>query len=279
LQLYFDFSGYSDMAIGISKMFGIRLPLNFASPYKSPNIIEFWRRWHMTLSRFLRDYLYVPLGGSRLGTVRRYINLMLTMLLGGLWHGAGWTFVAWGSLHGLFLVINHAWHEMRRRWGCPVTASRGKYAWLGVLTTFVAVVVGWVFFRANTFGGALRILAGMSGRHGFGLPESWKEDMPAPIISALKALGREFTAQAIETDAWGPVWIIALLAITWLMPNTQEVLRRYRPTLDQFFTKKTTSAVRLQWRPTIAWALAISALAILALSSGNPISEFLYFQF
>src|SRR5450830_1540606 len=108
-QLYFDFSGYSDMAIGLSRMFGIRLPLNFDSPYKAASITEFWRRWHMTLSRFLRDYLYIPLGGNRKGPTRRYVNLLTTMVLGGLWHGAGWTFVAWGALHGAYLCIDHVW--------------------------------------------------------------------------------------------------------------------------------------------------------------------------
>jgi len=112
LQLYFDFSGYSDMAIGLSRMFNIKLPLNFNSPYKAANISDFWRRWHMTLSKFLRDYLYVPLGGNRNGSARRYFNLMVTMLLGGLWHGAGWTFVFWGGLHGLYLVLNHAWRKL-----------------------------------------------------------------------------------------------------------------------------------------------------------------------
>jgi len=105
LQLYFDFSGYSDMAIGLSRIFNVKLPLNFNSPYKAANIIDFWRRWHMTLSKFLRDYLYVPLGGNRKGPARRHLNLMVTMLLGGLWHGAGWTFVLWGGLHGLYLVL------------------------------------------------------------------------------------------------------------------------------------------------------------------------------
>lgn len=118
-QLYFDFSGYTDMALGISCLFGVRLPVNFNSPYKAVNIIDFWRRWHMTLSRFLRDYLYFPLGGNRKGPVRRYMNLIATMLLGGLWHGAGWTFVLWGGLHGLYLVINHAWHGLRETLGFP----------------------------------------------------------------------------------------------------------------------------------------------------------------
>src|SRR4029078_9582961 len=112
-QLYFDFSGYSDMAIGLACLFGISLPINFNSPYKATNIIDFWRRWHITLSRFLRDYLYIPLGGHRLGSGRRYANLVITMLLGGLWHGASWTFVVWGGLHGVYLMINHGWRHLR----------------------------------------------------------------------------------------------------------------------------------------------------------------------
>src|SRR3984893_211021 len=112
-QLYFDFSGYSDMAIGISLMFGVFLPLNFDSPYKATTIFDFWRRWHMTLSQFLRDYLYIPLGGNRHGRLLRYVNLMITMLLGGLWHGAAWTFVIWGALHGAYLCVNHLWNAVR----------------------------------------------------------------------------------------------------------------------------------------------------------------------
>lgn len=130
LQLYFDFSGYSDMAIGASRLFGVRLPLNFNSPYQALNIIDFWRRWHMTLSRFLRDYLYFALGGNRHGKSRRYVNLLVTMLLGGLWHGAGWTFVVWGGLHGLYLVINHAWSGVKQRFGLPTGRSWTRFlAW------------------------------------------------------------------------------------------------------------------------------------------------------
>lgn len=109
LQLYFDFSGYSDMAVGLSRMFGVRIPINFDSPYKAGSIIEFWGRWHMSLSRFLRDYLYIPLGGNRRGKPRQMVNMAITMLLGGVWHGAGWTFLAWGALHGMFLIVNHGW--------------------------------------------------------------------------------------------------------------------------------------------------------------------------
>ena len=136
-QLYFDFSGYSDMAIGLSRLFGVKLPLNFNSPYKAANIADFWRRWHMTLSRFLRDYLYIPLGGSRRGEAMRYRNLMLTMLLGGLWHGAGWTFVIWGGLHGLYLVLQQAW---QRVFGAAPAAKTGMASGdrLSAISTFLA---------------------------------------------------------------------------------------------------------------------------------------------
>ena len=162
LRLYFDFSGYCDMAIGLSRLFGINLPLNFNSPYKAENISDFWRRWHMTLSRFLRDYLYIPLGGNRRGGGRRYLNLIVTMLLGGLWHGANWTFVVWGGLHGLYLVVNHAWHALRHRLGWKNAHSRGGRLAAQALT-FLAVVVAWVFFRATSFDAALVVLQGDGG--------------------------------------------------------------------------------------------------------------------
>ena len=140
------------------------LPLNFDSPYKATSIIEFWRRWHMTLSRFLRDYLYIPLGGNRRGQVRRYANLMVTMLLGGLWHGAGWTFVLWGGLHGLYLVVNHAWMGLRARWptAARIAAAPG-YPLAALLLTQVSVVFAWVFFRADSFRAATQMIASMAG--------------------------------------------------------------------------------------------------------------------
>ena len=158
LQIYFDFSGYSDMAIGLARMFGFRLPFNFDAPYRSASIREFWRRWHVTLSRFLRDYLYIPLGGNRLGGTRQAVNVIITMLLGGLWHGASWTFVAWGGLHGAALAVNGAWAR-----------ARLQLPWaLGWLVTMLFVLVGWVLFRAADFATAWHMLESMVGLHGIG---------------------------------------------------------------------------------------------------------------
>jgi D-alanyl-lipoteichoic acid acyltransferase DltB (MBOAT superfamily) len=156
LQLYYDFSGYSDMAIGAALMFNIRLPVNFNSPYKSLNIRDFWRRWHMTLSRWLRDYLYIPLGGNRRGTARVYVNLMATFVLGGLWHGAGWTFILWGALHGVALCVHRVWQGVGLR--MPTL--------LALFITFMFVNFAWVFFRAEDMASAMQMLQGMAGMNG-----------------------------------------------------------------------------------------------------------------
>jgi alginate O-acetyltransferase complex protein AlgI len=158
LQIYFDFSGYSDMAIGLGMMFGLRLPFNFAAPYRAASIREFWRRWHMTLSRFLRDYVYIPLGGNRRGEVRQMANVIATMLLGGLWHGAAWTFVVWGGLHGVALAVNSAWNRAKLPMPRP----------LGWAVTLLFVMAGWVLFRSPDFGTAAGVLGSMAGLHGLG---------------------------------------------------------------------------------------------------------------
>lgn len=152
-QLYYDFSGYTDMAIGAALLFNIRLPFNFNSPYKATSIQDFWHRWHMTLSRWLRDYLYIPLGGNRSGRVRTYLNLFITFLIGGLWHGAGWTFIIWGAMHGTALIIHRIWNE----------AGLRMHALLGWLATFIFINFTWVFFRADSIDSALRIAKGMIG--------------------------------------------------------------------------------------------------------------------
>ena len=150
-QLYFDFSGYCDMAIGISLMFNIKLPINFNSPYKALNIQDFWRRWHMTLSRFLRDYIYIPLGGNRKGEFRTYTNLLATFLIGGLWHGAGWTFIIWGALHGIALAIHRFWQSLGFK-------MNKILAWF---ITFNFINITWIFFRAKDFESAIKVLGSM----------------------------------------------------------------------------------------------------------------------
>lgn len=276
LQLYFDFSGYSDMAIGLSRMLGIRLPLNFDSPYKATSIIEFWRRWHITLSRFLRDYLYFALGGNKKGSARRYLNLMTTMLLGGLWHGAGWTFVIWGGLHGLYLSINHAWRKIRLfLFGDKAVGQIERLA--GLLLTFVAVVVGWVFFRASDTTSALSILQAMSGANGITVPTNWPGAWY--IYAGLDRIG--FMAQlgtpASHFDPAGnsPFWIVALLLIAWVMPNTQQFMARFEPALEP----STSLPKRPVWSVSLGWAAFIGVMAAAALLQMAEISEFLYFQF
>lgn len=204
-QLYFDFSGYADMAIGLALLFGIRLPINFFSPYKATSVIDFWRRWHITLSKFLRDYLYFPLGGNRRGPVRRHLNLMITMLLGGLWHGAGWQFILWGGVHGLYLVLNHVWRAL-----CPWRLP----ALLGGALTLTAVLLAWVPFRAPDLATSLHILAGWQV-----LPDQLSFNV-AEWLSAAAAL-----------NATGQVgWLAAaalLLACT--APASQQLLPRLSP--------------------------------------------------
>ncbi len=197
-QLYFDFSGYSDMAVGLGLMLNIQLPVNFNSPYKATSISDFWRRWHITLSNFLRDYLYIPLGGSRKGERRRYVNLMITMLLGGLWHGAGWTFVVWGGLHGIYLCINHWWRQQGK--------SLPKFiAWT---ITFMAVVVSWVCFRSRNLSDAGEILTAMMGMNGIVLAKS----LPYLNVSSKHLI------------------ILAglFLCVTGL-PNTQQIMKWFKP--------------------------------------------------
>ena len=241
-QLYFDFSGYSDMAIGISLMFGIFLPLNFNSPYKAVSIADFWRRWHMTLSQFLRDYLYISLGGNRRGPVRRYVNLMITMLLGGLWHGAAWTFVAWGALHGTYLCINHAWNrfwpEIAPRWQPVATAA-------GAVLTFLAVVVAWVFFRANDIDSAIYVLVRMADPTRF-------------------ALGRVEIANL--------TLIACYAALAWFAPNTQAIMG-----YDHEQRRVGERLAHARLRPWFLYATAaMLAFGILGIQQH---SEFIYFRF
>lgn len=279
LQLYFDFSGYSDMAIGLSRLFGVVLPLNFSSPYKAANIIDFWRRWHMTLSRFLRDYLYISLGGNRKGVARRYVNLLVTMLLGGLWHGANWTFVIWGGLHGLYLMVNHGWHALRRRLGWTPRHPRSRYGRIAAAAlTFIAVVVAWVFFRASSLDAALIMLKGMAGAHGIELPFEWLGRW-GRVGEWLSQHGVRF--KDTPTSAGAPVlrWIAGGLAFVWLLPNTQQLMERFNPALDYRADPEARPSA-LRWKPTPAWtAFGVLVAFFALLYMATELSEFIYFQF
>ncbi|MBF0341302.1 MAG: MBOAT family protein [Magnetococcales bacterium] len=277
-QIYFDFSGYSDMAIGLSRMFGILLPANFYSPYKAGNIIEFWRRWHMTLSRFLRDYLYIPLGGNQKGFLRRHLNLLITMALGGFWHGAAWTFLAWGLLHGVCLVINHAFQAIRKRWSMP-PAGAGEL-FLSRLLTFLCVVVGWVLFRAEDFDSARRILSGMIGMHGVTLPlgaEIW--------LHRLGDAGQLLTRLGIacgELHYWykDEAWRLLLaMVIVWTLPNTQQIMRHHTIVLEKVPRPLEPAPAWMIWSPRGVWATGMGAVALYALFSLTNATEFLYYQF
>ena len=253
LQLYFDFSGYSDMAVGLSRLFGIRLPYNFASPYQATSIIDFWRCWHLTLSRFLRDYLYIPLGGNRKGPARRYVNLMLTMLLGGLWHGANWTFVVWGGLHGLYLVTNHGWRAVKPDNLLDRLPSELRRAGATALT-FAAVALAWIFFRSADVETALRMLEGVAGLAG-----------PTDTATLLA-----------PTDRLTELRYVTGLVIVFLLPNSQTLIDGAR---QRALDTTAPAVVPLAWRGPFGWGVVMGALAALSIATFSQVSEFLYWRF
>ena len=244
-QLYFDFSGYTDMAIGISLMFNIKLPINFNSPYKALNIQDFWRRWHMTLSRFLRDYIYIPLGGNKNGNFRTYINLMATFVIGGFWHGAGWTFLFWGFLHGLALCIHRVWTKLGFK----------MRTWLAWFITFNFVNVAWIFFRAKEWDDAIKVLKGMVGLSGVviseGLTNKW---------SFLENFNFHFGPWLGNINGNNSfTWIGIALFFVIVFKNSIE--------LSGFF------------KPSIKYFVFILIVLFYTLSSFNKFSEFIYFNF
>lgn len=262
-QLYFDFSGYSDMAIGCAWMFGIKVPVNFNSPYKAANIIDFWRRWHITLSNFLRDYLYIPLGGNRLGELRKMSNLMVTMLLGGLWHGAGWTFILWGGLHGLYLTINHQWHFLQKRFGLNLENIPVFGYIFGCIITFFAVVISWVFFRASDLTSAIIILKSMIGDNGISFASAY--------VSSSKMLA---------------IHLIVLGLVVWLLPNPQQWMGNHHPLvetdskpIDQTWINRFYQ--KWHWQPNRIFGIILGILGFLVFKIflQAPNSEFLYFNF
>ena len=245
-QLYYDFSGYTDMAVGASLLFNIRLPINFNSPYKAKNIQDFWRRWHITLSRFLKDYIYIPLGGSRQGHFRTYSNLMATFVIGGLWHGAGWTFVFWGFLHGIALVVHRLWQNLGFR-------MNSFLAWF---ITFNFINITWVFFRAKDWNSALKVLGAMFDIHHIVLPDSL-----AQRWGFLTQFGVGFGAwlEGISGTQWSMIGIMAAMILVTTFKNSMEMLHTFRPSLQ-----------------SVLLASLLFAGGIISL---RKVSEFLYFNF
>lgn len=299
LQIYFDFSGYSDMAIGLARLFGIRLPANFNSPLKATSIIEFWTRWHMTLTRFLTAYLYNPMalavtrrraarnlpglagGRTTFGAfvVVLMLPLLVTMSLAGLWHGAGWTFVIFGALHGVYLTVNHAWRLFRPK------PSPGKARHSGIGRTasgalvFGAVVFANVFFRSSSIQAAGALLKGMVGVNGVTLPQS--------VIDRLGAMGGWLEGVGVEPVWWSGYsftmtlfWVTVLLVIALVPPNTLEIMARFEPAFDtRGRSDQSANAAVFVWKPSLSWACCTGAIAAVSLLSLGKPSAFLYWQF
>ncbi len=256
LQLYFDFSGYSDMAVGLGKMFNVNIPINFNSPYKASSIADFWRRWHITLSNFLRDYLYIPLGGNRKGKLRQYINLMLTMLLGGLWHGAGWTFIIWGGMHGSYLIIHRVFSNL----------SINVSVWIAQSITFIAVVFSWVIFRVTSLADASSYINAMINPRALVLPGRLE-----PILGWTSFIGSTFKGSGISTALpnlpgnTGLLNCINLVSLSILLLIV--------------FTTRNTNELAESFRPDLKWTIILGILFSWIVLSFGKGSEFLYFQF
>lgn len=247
-QLYFDFSGYADMAIGSALLFNIKLPVNFNSPYKALSIKDFWRRWHITLSRFMRDYIYIPLGGNRKAEFITYQNLLLTFIIGGLWHGAGWMFVIWGGMHGLAMVVHELWHKYGYSLSRPV-------AWL---STFMFINLTWVFFRARDMSDALKVIKGMLGFNGLVLPEKY-----ADSLAFLHTLGVQMGV--VYEHIGGKNSTTSMLVIAFFLisrKNSQDIVAQSK--LNNF----------------TAFSLALFFfLCVLKMGEAKYQTEFLYFNF
>lgn len=246
VELYFDFSGYSDMAMGLGLIFNLKLPLNFHSPYQATSIIDFWRCWHISLSNFLKDYLYIPLGGNRYGENSKMRNLLITMLLGGAWHGANWTFVLWGFCHGLFLVLNHLWRKLK------ISMPQA----LAHLLTLWSVVVTFAIFRSPSMNVALDVLKGMFGFNGVVLPESYETK-----FAFLKQWGVLFkTLPLSNVRLHDLIWIAICFVITLALPNSLYWKERFLK------------------HPILSGVLASTAFAACVINL-DAVTEFLYYQF
>jgi alginate O-acetyltransferase complex protein AlgI len=262
LQIYFDFSAYSDMALGLGLFFGLRLPLNFNSPYKAVSIVDFWRRWHITLSEFLRDYLYKPLGGNRHGVSRGIINAMVVMALGGLWHGASWTFVIWGLMHGVFIGANHLFRLWKPKSDEKVSSSSlGLY--VRRLTTFFFVTIAWVFFRNQEFDSALSMLESMLGLNGIDLPRSLLFETHGTFLR----FGGLFANQFMDITQLP--FFFFLLGLVWFAPNALELLKVSR--IEEFAHRPPPRTLLFLCGALLFWGIKVSF--------ESTTHEFLYFRF
>lgn len=304
MQMYFDFSGYSDMAVGLGLLFGISLPLNFASPYKAASIIEYWQRWHMTLTRFLTAYIYNPmvlaLTRRRLATRRSVVRpgrtdlsafvmlvaipTLITMLISGFWHGAGWQFIAFGLLHGLFLTVNHAWRVIKKQRGWSVPGPQILRHAGSVLLTFLCATVALVFFRAADLPTGLRLVAGMVGANGVVLPNDVMNfALTWTIVNTLGVRVGELDLFWVREI----IWLALLFWIVWFMPNVGQWMRHYQTALAPamkavWYDRKSLAGTPLAaWHPTWSCGVIVGALGIFALlrAFSSAPSEFLYFQF
>lgn len=300
LQIYFDFSGYTDMALGLARFFGIRLPPNFNSPLRATSIIDFWLRWHMTLTRFLTAYVYNPLQLSltrrRLAKGRRglggpntdlgaFLSLLmfpviLTMFISGLWHGAGYGFIVWGLLHGFYLTINHGWRTVAAR----LWPDRKSYVRVmkpvGWVLTFLSVTAAMVLFRSTTITSAVDMMKGLAGLNGIALPQALF-DRSGPLGGVvLHRLGIVATSWDVRDFAMLAIWISGLMFVALACPNTLQILSRYEPALGVKPQPPGQGIGQiLEWRASLPWAIVVSGIAAVAIASINGPSEFLYWQF
>jgi alginate O-acetyltransferase complex protein AlgI len=281
-QIYFDFSGYSDMAMGLARIFGVQLVINFHSPYKSNSIIEFWKRWHISLSRFLRDYVYIPLGGNRKGLKFTYFNIFIVMVLGGIWHGASWNFFVWGAIHAVYIVINHFWRQLREAKVISLVGSKFFQRVSGRFLTFILIAIAWVYFRAENLDSANRIVESMLGLNGLSFPKD------AIIYSEYflqfgKWVSFDGVAQNVSyslVEAF--IWLLILLCFVWTMPNSNQIMSKFHGSFNEYqFTDIFRNDRRkYHWKPNYVCAVIISGIFILSLTEiAKSKSEFLYFQF
>jgi D-alanyl-lipoteichoic acid acyltransferase DltB (MBOAT superfamily) len=300
LQIYFDFSGYSDMALGLARFFGVRLPANFDSPLKATSIIDFWLRWHMTLTRFLTAYLYNPLAlwltrwrmakglpgvGGRMPSVAAFFQVLalptlLTMFVSGLWHGAGYLFILWGLLHGVYLSVNHAW----RLFGSRIWPNKETYGRFmrpaGFVITFLSVGVAMVLFRSANADAAKELLQGMVGMNGISLPRQILVEL-GPLKGLLQFFVSASTKMSAQEFLLAIAWLGVLLLIALLFPNTLHLMARYEPALG--VGSRPAAPLSLlrasDWAPTVPWAVAMSSLVVAVVMRLGGKSEFLYWQF